>query len=64
MNETKAQQVCPYCHGHADLISNEDMLIYIKLEEYAYLCAEDDEYISHREIHYCPCCGRKLGDDY
>lgn len=62
MTETKAQQECPYCHEHADLIHSEDIQGDIEFAENVYLRMSDDyENVSYTtKISYCPKCGRKL----
>jgi RNA polymerase subunit RPABC4/transcription elongation factor Spt4 len=56
---TKAQKECPYCH-RTNSTNIEDTDIYIEFLEFSRFHVEGDGYMAHREVHYCPICGRKL----
>lgn len=68
MNEAEEQPNCPYCHYHHGirmLIRGEHQCVSImprthyKLGTTNFVSNETDMV----SIHYCPMCGRKLGDN-
>lgn len=76
MTETKTQQECPYCHGHADsihhfwdafkpLLDEPGIMEYITLsDDECYLTTAGMSWgFTNFRLSYCPKCGRKLGED-
>jgi hypothetical protein len=65
---TKEQLKCEYCHGKADLndTANSDFQLNIDTAEneidVTYDFESGNDYCNF-PIHYCPMCGRKLGDE-
>jgi predicted molibdopterin-dependent oxidoreductase YjgC len=68
---TQAQLDCPYCHGKADLNDTTNSSFQINLDtsddnDYRLQVDYKDEFYDYDNsaiIHYCPACGRKLGDE-
>lgn len=61
-----SKQLCPYCHGKADLndTANSDFQALVDTSDpgYPVILVEhyDGDWDNTRVINYCPMCGRKL----